>query len=50
MKDKELKREEIEVSHTLDGEGEGRTTWSRGSFRGEGRGEGVVFFKVLLCI
>ena len=30
MKDKELKREEIEVSHTLDRAGEGSARWSRG--------------------
>jgi hypothetical protein len=37
MKDKELKFEEIEVSHTLGGAGEGRkVVW-----RGEGSGDGV---------
>ncbi len=37
LRDKELKLEEIEVSHTLCGAGEGRTVVCRG----EGSGDGV---------
>ena len=39
MKDKELKLEEIEVSHTLGGSGEGRVQ-GRGAEGTQGSGEG----------
>jgi len=50
MKDKELKFEEIEVSHTLGGTGEdhvpGRGNWTGCRYSGCGFGVGQVVFKL----